>query len=55
MTLLELDSFIKDLVELAIEMGANEMYIRKLILVNGGDLREAIYRDWIKPLESEGE
>jgi hypothetical protein len=53
MTLLELDSFIKELVKLAIEMGANEMYIRKLILVNGGDLREAIYRGWIKPLETE--
>jgi hypothetical protein len=55
MTLWELDSFIKELVELAIEMGANEMYIRKLILDNGGDLREAIYRGWVKALEGEGE
>jgi hypothetical protein len=55
MTTWELDAFIKELVELAIEMGANEMYIRKLLLVNNCDLREAIYRGWIKPLESEGE
>jgi hypothetical protein len=55
MTTWELDTFIKELVELAIEMGANEMYVRKLLLNNGCDLREAIYRGWIKPLENEGE
>ena len=53
MTIQQQDTLIAELIELAIEIGANEMYIRKLILVNGGDLREAIYRGWVKELEED--
>jgi uncharacterized protein with ACT and thioredoxin-like domain len=48
MTIKQQDTLIIELIELAIEMGANEMYIRRLILVNGGDLRQAVCRGWIK-------
>lgn len=54
MTLQEKDIFIKELIELALELGANKFYINKLILSNGMTLEEAIYRGYIVDNESTG-
>ena len=53
MNIQQQDTLIAELIDLALELGANEMYVRKLIVVNGGDLREAIYRGWVKELQED--
>jgi hypothetical protein len=48
MTIQEQDTLIAELIELAIELGANKYYINKLIVSNGMSLDEAVYRGYIK-------
>ena len=47
MTIQEQDTLISELIELAIELGANKWYINKLIITNGITLEEAVYRGYI--------
>jgi len=54
MTIQQQDTLIKELIELALELGANKFYINKLILSNGMTLQEAIYRGYIVDDESTG-
>jgi hypothetical protein len=53
MTLQENDDLIKELIALALELGANKFYINKLILSYGITWYEAIYRGFIEDEESE--
>lgn len=46
-TIQELDTIITELIELAVECGANPNYITKIIAGNGFTLVEAYYRNWI--------
>jgi hypothetical protein len=39
---------IKDLIKLAIELGANPLYINKLLFINGMTQQEAIYNDLLQ-------
>jgi hypothetical protein len=48
MTIQQQDTLIIELIELAIELGANKYYINKLIMGNGMTLQEAIYRGYIE-------
>jgi hypothetical protein len=48
MTTKQQDTLISELIELAIELGANKYYINKLISGNGMTLEEAVYRGYIK-------
>lgn len=54
MTIQQQDALIKDLIDLALELGANKFYINKLILSYGMTLQEAIYRGYIVDSESVG-
>lgn len=53
MTLQQTDILIKELIDLALELGANKFYINKLLLGNGLSIQESIYRGFIKDNESE--
>lgn len=53
MTLQEQDNLIKELIDLALEMGANKYYINKIILSNGMSLQEALYRGYIEEKEND--
>jgi hypothetical protein len=48
MTTQQQDTLITELIELAIGLGANKLYINKLIITNGMTLEEAIYRGYIE-------
>jgi hypothetical protein len=55
MTLQQNDDLIKELIALSLELGANKLYINKLILSYGITWYEAIYRGFIKDEESTGQ
>lgn len=52
MTIQQQDDLIKELIALALELGANKFYINKIILTNGMTLEEATYRGYISDNES---
>lgn len=54
MTEQQKDTLIKELIELAIGMGASKWYVNNLIMENGMTLQEAIYRGYIVDNESVG-
>lgn len=47
-TIQQQDAIIIDLIKLALELGANPLYVNKLILINGMSLQEATYRGYIE-------